>query len=205
MNHRIIFKCTCLAIVHIIALHVVCLLVGWLVAHISQYTSVLPLEPGCIKILQGEKNKHGEHHPHQSVTQLWRRARTILGIVRVVNATKQHLDQPQLGRQVHRWVGLHHLVGLELVIAGAVDQSADLGMVVNLFQELASLDVIADLGNLQRQRIGAVSGARQLAVGVDDGLEEGVAAAIQPFGRLVMLEKGEVEKLRTLLQLGIHQ
>lgn len=65
-----------------------------------------------------------------------------------------------------------HLVLLHLEIGGRVDKLADSGLIVQLAQELARLEVIAYLRELVAHSALAVWRAGQLAGGIADGVED---------------------------------
>merc|ERR1711939_711597 len=99
-------------------------------------------------------------------------AALVLAVVLVRDGTKQELDEPELGREVD--ARLEHVVRLVLVVARAVDEVANLRVHVDLLEEGARLHVVADLGELDRERVCAVASARELLARVGEYSDDGV-------------------------------
>lgn len=96
-------------------------------------------------------------------------------VVTTIDTTHQELDKPQVGRQVERRVGPSAVVLLDLKVGRGVDQSANLRVLVQLLQELARALVVADLSELNAERIGSVPRALQFLVRGLEHLDDRVA------------------------------
>lgn len=103
----------------------------------------------------------------------WPASFLILGIVARIDGAEEELAKPQIGGEIDRRLRARHLVLLHLEVGGGVDELADSGLVVQLPQELARLQVISDLCELVAHSALAVGRAGQLAGGVADGVEDG--------------------------------
>lgn len=96
-------------------------------------------------------------------------------VVTTIDTTHQELDKPQVGRQVERRVGPSAVVLLDLKVGRGVDQSANLRVLVQLLQELACALVVADLSELNAERIGSVPRALQFLIRSLEDLDDRVA------------------------------
>ena len=101
------------------------------------------------------------------------RSLLVLGVIAGVNGAEEELAQPQVGGEVEGRVRARHLVLLDLEVGGGVDELADAGLVVELAEELARLQVVADLRELEGDGALAVGAARELVGGVADRVEDG--------------------------------
>ena len=101
-----------------------------------------------VKLFSLQTGETGDNSRRSARTALTNRARLlVLGVVGRVDGAHEKLEQPELGGQVDARLA-HHLGLLRLVVGGAVDEVADLRMVVERLEEGLRLLVVADLGEL---------------------------------------------------------
>lgn len=59
----------------------------------------------------------------------------VLSVVAGVDGAENEFEDPEVGRELDGGLGAGHFGGFVLVVGGAVDHGADLGVVVELAQE----------------------------------------------------------------------
>jgi len=121
-------------------------------------------------------------------------------IIAGIDGAKQKLNNPEIGREIDRWLRTHHLLLLVLEVARAVNHRPDRRVFVELAEELPRHLVVSNLSKFEGECTLSVLRARDGVKCLTDRIENGILGFT---GRLAVCHRNDQHWLAKLVGLNL--